>query len=220
MSKKLLIFDLDGTLCHTNPLLHKMVYHTLLDSGIEIESVKAVTKSFKQNGSEVFEDNRALIPCEFIPMVDHDQYGIDFWKNYDALFMDSVNRVFDGMHETLAELKNRGYILTVLSNKKDQYVKPIISTAFGDLFSYILGRSDERPKKPAPDGIFYICEQMGVALEDTYMIGDLAADYLASKNAGCNHIIANWGYGHEKGLRKHGATVFAEEPLDLLNILK
>ncbi len=220
MSKKLLIFDLDGTLCHTNPLLHTMVYRTLLDSGIEIESPEAVTRSIKKNGGHVFEDNRALIPGEFIENVDRDKYGIDFWKNYDALYMDSVNRVFDGMHEALAELKSRGYILTVLSNKKDHYVKPIITTAFGDLFSYILGRSDERPKKPAPDGVFYICEQFGVDPENAYMIGDLAADYLASKNAGCNHIIANWGYGHEKGLRKHGATVFAESPLDLLEILK
>ncbi len=220
MPKKLLIFDLDGTLCHTNPLLHKMVYHTLLDSGIEIESVEAVTSSIKMNDSKVFEDNRALIPCEFVDMVNQEQYGIDFWKNYDALFMDSVNRVYDGMHEALTELKNRGYTLTVLSNKKDEYVKPIIETAFGDLFSFILGRSTERPKKPAPDGIFYICEQMGAELENTYMIGDLAADYLASKNAGCNHIIANWGYGHENGLRRHGATVFAESPIDLLKIMQ
>ncbi len=220
MSKKLLIFDLDGTLSDTQPLLHTMVYRTLRDSGIEIESPKAVTKLIKDTGSTVFEDNRALIPCVFFDKVDPDKYGIDFWNNYDALFMDSVNRVFEGMHETLAELKARGYTLTVLSNKKDQYVKPIIATAFEGLFSFVLGRSTERPKKPAPDGILFICEQMGAEVENTYMIGDLAADYLASKNAGCNHIIANWGYGHEKGLRKHGATVFAEKPIDLLDVLK
>lgn len=218
MSTKLLIFDLDGTLCDTNPILHMIVYESLIDSGIEIESPKAVKKSIKIHGSEVFRS--APMPCEFLPMLDREKYADDFWRNYERHFMESVDRVFDGMHEALAELKKRGYILTVLSNKKDKYVQPIIKTAFGDLFTLIVGRSDERPKKPAPDGIFYICGQLGVEPENTYMIGDLAADYLASKNAGCNHIIANWGYGHEKGLRRHGATVFAEKPLDLLNILK
>lgn len=220
MDKKLLIFDLDGTLSDTQPLLHTMVYRTLLSSGIDAESPENVTKLLSENGKHVFEDNRALIPLEFAESVDRDKYGVDFWNNYDALFMESVNRVFDGMQETLIELKNRGYILTVLSNKKDHYVKPIISTAFGDIFSLVIGRSPERASKPAPDGIFYICDQMGITPENTYMIGDLAADFLASKSAGANHIIANWGYGHEKGLRKQGATVFAEKPIDVLEILK
>ena len=220
MSKKLLIFDLDGTLSDTQPLLHTMVYRSLLSSGIDAGSPENVTKLLSENGKHVFEDNRALIPLEFAESVDRDKYGVDFWNNYDALFMESVNRVFSGMHETLIELKNRGYILTVLSNKKDHYVKPIISTAFSDIFSLVIGRSPERASKPAPDGIFYICDQMGIAPEDTYMIGDLAADFLASKSAGAKHIIANWGYGHEKGLRKQGATVFAEKPLDILEILK
>lgn len=220
MSNKLLIFDLDGTLSDTQPLLHTMVYRSLISGGVEIESPQAVTKSIKTSGSTVFEDSRAMIPCEFFDKVEPEKYGVDFWNNYDDLFMESVNRLYDGMHETLVELKNRGYILAVLSNKKDEYVKPIISTAFEGLFSFVLGRSAECPKKPAPDGIFFICNEAGIAPENTCMIGDLATDYLASRNAGCDHIIANWGYGHEKGLRKQGATVFAEQPIDLLEILK
>lgn len=220
MSKKLLIFDLDGTLSHTQPLLHTMVWRTLRDSGIDVSTPEEVTKKIKNGGSTVFEDNRALIPLEYVESVDPDKYGADFWKNYDALFMDSVGRVYEGIPETVRELKKRGYIMTVLSNKKDEYVKPIISAAFGDVFSLVIGRSPDRAKKPEPDGIFYICEQLGIAPAETCMIGDLAADYLASKSAGADHIIANWGYGHEKGLRKQGATVFADKPLDILEILK
>ena len=220
MNRKLLIFDLDGTLSDTQPLLHTMVYRALLDSGIDAGSPENVTKLLHKNGKHIFEGHQALIPLEFAESVDSEKYGADFWHYYDSLFMESVNRVFDGMHEALKELKSRGYVLTVLSNKKDHYVKPIISTAFGDTFSLVIGRSPDRAKKPEPDGIFYICEQLGIAPADTCMIGDLAADYLASKSAGANHIIANWGYGHEKGLRKQGATVFADKPLDILEILK
>lgn len=220
MSNKLLIFDLDGTLSDTQPLLHTMVYRSLISAGVDIESPEAVTKLIKEFGSTVFEDSRALIPCVFFDKVDPDKYGVDFWNNYDALFMDSINRVYDGIPETLVELKKRGYIMAVLSNKKDEYVRPIISTAFEGIFSYVLGRSAECPKKPAPDGILFICKATGIAPENTCMIGDLATDYLASKNAGCDHIIAKWGYGHEKGIRKHGATVFANDPVDLLEILQ
>ncbi len=220
MDKKLLIFDLDGTLSDTQPLLHTMVYRTLLDSGIEIESVEAVTKSMIINDKKVFEDNRALIPCEFIPMVDQDQYGIDFWKNYDALFMDSVNRVFDGIYETLCELKKRGYLLAVLSNKKDRFVQPIIATAFSEeFFDFVCGWDEIRPKKPDPTSLLDILAELGVEKENTWMIGDLSADYKVSVNAGVNHVIADWGYGEKKKLIKLGATVFAEKPLDLLAIL-
>ena len=219
MSKKLLIFDLDGTLSDTQPILYTIVLETLRGCGVELDGLADVYTSLEEHGKEVIELN-ALITAEHLPHVDREKYSVDFWENYAKLCMGATECVFDGIRETLAELKARGYTLTVLSNKKDQYVKPIIATAFEGLFSFVLGRSTERPKKPAPDGIFFICEQMGAEVENTYMIGDLAADYLASKNAGCNHIIANWGYGHEKGLRKHGATVFAEKPIDLLDVLK
>ena len=219
MSKKLLIFDLDGTLSDTQPILYTIVLETLRDSGIKIDSLDDVYRSIAEHDKEVIELN-ALIPAEFLPHVDRLKYAVDFWKNYEKLCMGAVDRVFDGMRETLDELKNRGYLLAVLSNKKNKFVQPIIAQIFGEgYFDLVCGWDEIRPKKPEPDSLLSILDELGVEKCDTWMIGDLPADYRVSVNAGVNHVIAAWGYGEQKKFKKLGATVFAKKPIDLLTIL-
>jgi len=219
MSKELLIFDLDGTLSDTQPILYTIVLDTLHDSGIKIDTLDDVYGSIAEHGKEIIE-LKAIIPAEFLSQVDRDKYSVDFWKNYEKLCMGAVNRVFDGMRETLDELKSRGYLLAVLSNKKNKFVQPIIAEIFGEgYFDLVCGWDEVRPKKPEPDSLLSILEKLGVEKENTWMIGDLPADYQVSVNSGVNHVIAAWGYGERKKFKKLGATVFAEKPIDLLTIL-
>ncbi len=220
MPKNLLIFDLDGTLSDTQPILYTIVLETLRESGVPIESLADVYRSFDEHGKEVIE-LKALIPAEFLPAVDREKYSVDFWNNYTKLCMGATECVFDGMRETLDELKRRGYILAVLSNKKNKYVQPIISTAFGEgFFDFVCGWDEVRPKKPDPTSLLDMLAELGIEKENAWMIGDLPADYSVSVNAGVNHVIAEWGYGKKKKFLALGATVFAQKPLDLLEIFK
>ena len=130
MDKKLLIFDLDGTLSDTQPILYTIVLETLRGCGIELSSLADIYTSLEEHGKEVIELN-ALITAEHLPEVDREKYSVDFWDNYAKLCMGATECVFDGIRETLAELKSRGYLLAVLSNKKNKFVQPIISEAFG-----------------------------------------------------------------------------------------
>ena len=218
MDKKLLIFDLDGTLSDTQPILYTIVLETLRESGIDIGALADVYRSFDEHGKEIIE-LKALIPADFLPMIDRDKYAVDFWNNYTKLCMGATERVFDGMRETLDELKRRGYVLAVLSNKKNKYVQPIISTAFGEgYFDFVCGWDEVRPKKPDPTSLLDMLAELGIEKENAWMIGDLPADYSVSVNAGINHVIADWGYGKKKKFIALGATVFAPKPLDLLEI--
>jgi phosphoglycolate phosphatase len=220
MDKKLLIFDLDGTLSDTEPILFTIVMKTLRDSGIEIESLAEVYRSIEESGKAII-DLKALIPAEYLPLVDREKYSVDFWNNYAELCMGAVERVFDGMHETLEALKSRGYLLAVLSNKKNKFVQPIISTAFGEnYFDYVCGWDEVRPKKPDPTSLLDMLDAMGIEKTNAWMIGDLPADYKVSVGAGVNHVIAEWGYGEKKKFKKLGATLFAKKPIDLLEIFK
>ncbi len=220
MDKKLLIFDLDGTLSDTQPILYAIVLETLRGCGIELTSLADIYTSLKEHGKEVIDLN-ALITAEHLPRVDREKYSVDFWKNYEKFCMGAVDRVFDGMRETLDELKSRGYLLAVLSNKKNKFVQPIIAEIFGEgYFDFVCGWDEIRPKKPEPDSLLSILDELGVEKCNTWMIGDLPADYQVSVNAGVNHVIAAWGYGKKKKFIALGATLFAESPLDLLGILK
>lgn len=220
MDKKLLIFDLDGTLSDTQPILYTIVLESLRAQGIKLDSIAEVYDSIEAHGKEIIEQ-KALIPSEFLPCVDREKYATDFWKNYELLCMGATERVFDGMREALCELKARGYALAVLSNKKNKFVQPIIAETFGaGFFDYVCGWDEIRPKKPDPTSLLAMLDELGIERENTWMIGDLPADYSVSVNAGVKHVIADWGYGEKKKFKKLGATVFAKKPPDLLDILR
>ena len=220
MDKKLLIFDIDGTLADTDHIMDNIVFDTLRDSGIEIDSIAATVESLNTTGRVIIEP-RALVPSEFAQMIDNEKYSADFWKNYDNHYLESVENLYDGIREVLADLKSRGYMLAALSNRKEKYVIGIINTAFGEgYFSAIRGWTDDNPKKPDPHGLNLILDELGVAPENAYMVGDIANDYRVAVNAGVNHVIVMWGYGKYDKIRELGATVFADKPSDLLEIIK
>ena len=60
---------------------------------------------------------------------------------------------------------------------------------------------------------------LGFKPEDTYMIGDLPADAAAAASARSNYIGALWGYSTREKLAEKGATLFAENPIDILTII-
>lgn len=209
--KKLIIFDLDGTLADTQPLLFHVFTDALCDCGFPVTYESVCKMSAGNNYSPV---NGGYTPNDYLDRVPAN-YGEIFWANYDNYFIKAADRLFDGIRETLDELKSRGYTVTVLSNKPHRYTYPIIMKAFGEgYFELVEGGSDKFAKKPAPDGILYVCEKLGFAPADAYMIGDLPADYRAAKAAGANFIAAGWGYGLEE-LKKEGADIIAAKPEDI-----
>ena len=134
--------------------------------------------------------------------------------------MKAADRLFDGIRETLAELKVRGHKIAVFSNKPHRFTKPIIDKAFGEgYFDFILGGTPEIAPKPAPTGILYICKMLGIDPADTYMIGDLPADAASAVSANANFIGALWGYSTREKLAEKGGTIFAERPIELLDII-
>ncbi len=213
--KKLIIFDLDGTLADTQPLLFHIFTDSLNECGFSVTHEEVCKISADNNFSTV---NGGYAPNDYLDRVP-ENYGDIFWANYDNYFILAADRLYSGIREMLDELKARGCNIAVLSNKPHRYTNPIIMKAFGDgYFDLVEGGSDKFAKKPAPDGILYVCRELGFDPADAYMIGDLPADFRAAKAAGANFIAAGWGYG-VKELLAEGAEVIAKTPRELVNML-
>jgi phosphoglycolate phosphatase len=215
--KKLIIFDLDGTLADTQPLLYDIFADALTECGFP-ETAENVGAMLKGKGFRPTKDG-AHVPIDYADRVP-DDFGIYFWSNYEKYYMKAADRLFDGIRETLAELKARGHKIAVFSNKPHRFTERIINKAFGEgYFDFILGGTPEIAPKPAPTGILYICKMLGIAPADTYMIGDLTADAASAVSANANYIGALWGYSTREKLAEKGATLFAEKPIDILTII-
>lgn len=213
--KKLFIFDLDGTLSDTRPLLNFVFADALTECGFP-ETEDHIRALVRESGYMPTKDG-AHVPVAYRDKVP-DNFGLYFWTNYENYFMGAEERLYDGIRETLDELKARGHTVAILSNKPHRYTERIINKTFGEgYFALVLGGTPELEPKPSPAGLLYICKMLGFKPEDTYMIGDLTADYRSAQGASSNFIGAGWGYDPE-GLRSEGAEAIANAPLDILGM--
>ncbi len=215
--KKLIIFDLDGTLADTQPLLNYIFADALTECGFP-ETEEHIRALVEESGFRSTNDG-GHVPCEYFNKIP-ENFGFYFWTHYENYYMHAADRLYGGIRETLDELKARGHAVAVFSNKPHRFTERIINKAFGEgYFDFILGGTPEIKHKPDPMGITYICKMLGIKASDTYMIGDLPADAISAISADTNFIGALWGYSTRKKLAEKGGTVFADTPTDLLDLL-
>jgi phosphoglycolate phosphatase len=215
--KKLIIFDLDGTLADTQPLLNFIFADALTECGFP-ETEEHIRELVKEIGYRPTKDG-GHAPTAYFDRIP-DNFGFYFWTHYENYYMKAADRLYDCIREMLTELKARGHKIAVFSNKPHRFTERIINKAFGEgYFDFILGGTPEIAPKPAPTGITYICKMLGIKTEDAYMIGDLPADAASAVSANSNFIGALWGYSTREKLAEKGGTIFAERPIELLDII-
>jgi phosphoglycolate phosphatase len=121
--------------------------------------------------------------------------------------------VYDGVKETLAELRATGTRLFLCTAKPLVYAERILShfslehhfeAAYGDELG---GRFQDKA-----DLIAHILEREGLEADDCCMWGDRKHDVLAASRNGMPTIGALWGYGGADELRAAGAAILCESP--------
>lgn len=214
MKKKLIVFDLDGTLLDTLEDLHASVNFALSRHNFPHRSIDEV-RCFVGNGifrlvSRAVPENTA---DEILAAVFE-----DFKTHYSLHSMDRT-RPYDGICELLAELRAAGCRLGVVSNKADYAAKPIIAHYFPDTFHCVVGERDGVRKKPAPDTVLEVMDRLNCEAADTVYIGDSDVDIQTAKNSGCDGIAVTWGFRSREFLRENGAEIMADSVKELSALL-
>ena len=216
--KKLLIFDLDGTLGDTVPTLTESMNAVLAEFSYPLVDNDHICRSLG-NGMEQL--CRRCVPAEF-----HDEpavylpflarYKEEYAKNYL-----NIDEPYAGLAEAIGELKSRGYTVASLSNKPHRYTVDIVEKLFGrDYFAEIRGMIDGVPIKPDPTSFLDIVKKLGFAPENAVMIGDSDPDVNVAQNAGADCIAVSWGYRSREQLAAAGAKTIIDHPHELLEFLK
>ena len=212
MATRAVILDLDGTLLDTLEDITDSVNYALLQFGYPTRTLDEVRRFVGNGAVKLLE--RAL-PCE-LPKAQFDA----FYRCYDAQYTahgQDKTRPYDGASELLRELRARGLFTAVLSNKQDKAVRILCAHYFPDLLNMATGPTAERRTKPAPDGVLYIAETLGVCMDEILYVGDSEADVQTGRNAGVKTVAALWGFRDRDTLRAAGASLFAKKPEEILN---
>ena len=210
---KTYIFDLDGTLLDTLDDLAASVNYALRTHGMPEHSTDDVRR-FVGNGVRLLME-RAVPNGAANPHLD--EAFATFRQHYMKHSLDAT-RPYDGIPETLAELKSRGCRLAVVSNKFMLATQELIRHFFPDTIDVAIGEHEAEGirKKPAPDTVFAALKQLGVGKENAVYVGDSDVDIQTAHNSGIPCISVLWGFRDRDFLIQHGAKTLISAPRDLL----
>lgn len=188
--KKLVIFDLDGTLLNTVGDIAAATNYALARNGFEGRSVGEI-KSFVGNGiNKLFE--RALPEGykseEWVLRIRRD--FVPYYNVHGA----EMTLPFEGMVELLYMLRRLGVGVAVASNKYQQATEMLIGTYFPEIdFVAVLGQREGVPPKPDRRVVDEILAVAGVERGDVLYVGDSGVDMQTAANAGVDAVGVTWG---------------------------
>ena len=196
--KKLLIFDLDGTLLNTLTDLTNSVNFALRSFHIEEKSEEYVRKAIGNGVAKLIArciDNGEDNP-EYLNILSC------FRNHYKDHYLDNTVP-YNNMEEVLIELKNHGYILAVVSNKIDEITKHLINHHFPNIFSIIQGDTKSLNKKPHPDMVNHVLNELKINREDACYIGDTNVDYETAMNSKMDVLLVTYGYRTKEEMKEY-----------------
>lgn len=189
--KKLVIFDLDGTLLDTIADLAAAANHALQKAGFPVYDTETI-RTFVGNGiSKLLE--RAL-PEGARTAENVERLRTDFVPYYDAHNAEQ-SKPYPGVAALLLRLQERGMMLAVASNKYQAATGKLVAHYFPAIrFVKVMGQREGVPVKPDPTIVFDIMEAAGVGKEDVLYVGDSGVDMQTAHNAGVDAVAVSWGF--------------------------
>ena len=208
-----ILFDLDGTLTDPGEGITRSVAYALSKWGIEVK-------------------DRTVLYCFIGPPLAESfsrYYGFSSEQAEEAVAQYRVyfrergmfeNRVYGGIRELLARLKEAGCRLVIATSKPEEFARRIL--AHFDLdryFDQITGASMDGKLSRKGDVITRALALGGIKAEDAVMIGDRHHDIDGAKENGLRSIGVLYGYGDRTEHEAAGTDAIAETVEELERLL-
>lgn len=209
------IFDLDGTLLNTLDDLTDSVNFALGEMGCPLHTADEVRMMV---GNSVIYLIEQALP-KGTDKASFDRCLSTFEAHYKTN-MRNKTAPYNGIMQMLDELSTAGYKLAVVSNKPDVFTKQLVSELFGQYISIAIGRSEDMPRKPAPDTVWYALDLLQSRIENAVYVGDSEVDVLTAKNSGMPCIGCLWGFRDRETLEAAGSEHIISSPDELEKLIK
>lgn len=211
MAIQALLFDFDGTLLDTNELIIETFLHVLNDKFPGQYSAQDCLKFIGPSLKETFDE---LTPDESDEMVAR-------YREWNAEHHDELVKGYDGVLETLQQLKAMGLRLALVTTKNQAGIaRGLRALGAEGIFEYAITSDDVTHVKPHPEPILLALDKLGVAREEALMIGDNSHDIEGGKNAGVRTAGVAWSFKGEDYLRAQSPDFMLQHMTDLLEIVK
>ena len=190
-SKKLVIFDMDGTLVDSSITIVNAINYVRTKLSLAPLTKEVILT--KVNDPEL---NPALFfyeTEEFSPQQE------EWFSEYYTNNHEKELQLYDGIEALLKELKEKGYFLAVATNAyRGSTLESLSHLKILDYFSSIACYDDVGRGKPAPDMLEKNLKDTNVETEEAIFVGDSERDLMAANTLHMEYIMINWGFSDYK----------------------
>jgi pyrophosphatase PpaX len=214
------LFDLDGTLVDTIPLIFACYQHTLAAHlpGYE-PGRKVIIGNLGRSLDDILFDYAAAAGAENPSATSRAMLAT--YRAFQRANLNSLIRPYEGMRETLEGLRARGLTLGVVTSKVEWAARECYEYyGLGEYLSIGVFHDDTERHKPDPQPLLLAASKGSLDAARTVYVGDSIHDMAAGKAAGMRTIGALWGPSEREELAQAGADELAERPEDLLTIVQ
>ncbi len=214
--KKLVIFDLDGTLLNTIADLAGSTNYALAKNGFPIHEVNEYNYFVGNGINKLFE--RALPEGEKTK-VNVSAIRQDFLLHYDKHNVD-LSRPYAGIPELLQALQEKGVKIAVASNKYQAATEKLVPYFFPNIhFEAIFGQREGINPKPDPTIVYDILAQACVCKSETLYVGDSNVDMQTAINSDVDACGVTWGFRPVHELQSYSPKYIAHKAEDILQFV-
>ena len=196
---KAIITDFDLTIADTAALIEDCLYTNAARFGYDLDR-KILRDGIGLTAETIYLDAGCSAPDA---KKLHDEY-----IPYSAETMRERTELYPGVAEGLCALHAKGITLAVLSLKSsDQIWRPLERAGVDKYIDSVISPDEVAAHKPEPDGIFYLSEKTGIALDDILYVGDSVTDMKTAINAGVDFAAVCTGAITAEAFAEMGAKV-------------
>ncbi len=206
MAQKILIFDFDGTIADSHSYIIKIANQLAPEFKYNLISSEETNALRNKSSKEIIQ--HLEVPLMKIPSI-LTRAKKEFYKGLDTL------KPFDGIKETLLQLKESNRSMGILSSNSSENVNQFLENHDLKLFDFIHTTSKVWTKNTS---LKKLVQKKGYLLEDILYIGDEIRDIVAANKLGIDIIAVGWGYNSEAALSKHNPSHLAQTPEELLEL--
>ena len=210
---KLIILDFDGTLADTRGLIVKTMQQTLEALGLEFRTDDQCAAMIGLPLKQAFTD--------LLPMTD--EMGEQCVETYRRIFNENnalyVIPTFPHVMETLHQLHEQGYTLTIASSRSNRSLMEFVNDMhLNEVIPYVLGAEDVARAKPHPDPVLQTLKVFGCKSENALVVGDTWYDIEMGRRAGVRTCGVTYGNGTREELADAGADFLIDDFGELASI--
>ena len=206
------LFDLDGTLVDSIPLIVESMRHAFrarTPAPSDAAWVATLGRPLRSQMSDWVDS-----PAEI------DRLIADY-RSFQTAHHDALMRPYEGVNAGVRALADAGHPLAIVTSKGEAMSRRALAWAgIEGYFPVIIGLEATTRHKPDPAPVVLACERLGRPADEAWFVGDSPFDMEAGNAAGARTCAALWGPFSREQLSPSSPTAWAARMADVPAIVR